>query len=318
MSVSLDLTTQSLRSLRMDGDCLVMRQCRAAFGIVPQTPEYLELMRRDGIPHALCDDAVVLLGNEAAELTEAFQGTCRELLPQGRLPAGRPIARQALAALLDGLLPEPRFAGEICGVARSGIRPKGRSLDIDPLCPGTFTEQILRLRGYAPVALSRSLAAVYATGDADGMTAVGLELEANRCELSLVERGYEVARFSAATTVSLPLEIVRPLVAWQSPDAATICRSIVEPAISSIATHLSREQFRGVMPNSVTCYVIGELATIPDVFARVNSLLRSPGFPVQFGLIQMADRVEQACAHGALRYAHMMEQQAIATRTKAA
>jgi len=195
MSVALDLGTRQLRSLRCDGNRLLARHCRAAYLVLDDLPLSRKMLERADIAYASGDGSLILMGDAAIEFSPVFGVPCLPIFPNGRIPRDDPPARQALAALVDTLLPEPGEPDETCCVTIPG-----HSASIDDK-PGKskgreFVSQLVALRGYRPVVANPSLSLILATLAADSFTGIGFDFGAGRCCASLAHRGVELAHVS--------------------------------------------------------------------------------------------------------------------------
>jgi hypothetical protein len=307
MIAAVDVSSQSLRSLRRENGSLLARRCRPAYGVIARRPEVIDLLREEGLPFAVCDDALILLGDAAVAAAETFHGACREIVSGGQLPESNPIARQALGTLVEALLP-PASTGDVCCLIRSGMRPNQRSQDIDPLNAGQFIEQLLRLRGWTTVAMSRAFAAVLPASLATNGLHAGLDLNAHRCELSVVESGRERLRLSTATTSSLPLEILAKSgsergEAHSDAKSERLVQSVIQPALEILADHLDRERRRLSIDGPLTMGLAGSLIEQPNIPALIATELHSMRFPLPILSVQLPAGGEFACALGGLEFA---------------
>jgi len=189
MSVGLDIGTSQFRCLRCRDAQLVGRSAKAQFTAVPDASEYRALLAAGQIPFAVCDGALTILGDNAAEYSNLFHVRPQSLLPQGRLPTNDPVARQSLAALVDALLGEPDQSGEMCGVTLPGgesFQSLATSSELE------FFSRLIRLRGFFPQVLSAGMAAVLAELSRYGFTGLGLSFGAATSELVVAHRGIEL------------------------------------------------------------------------------------------------------------------------------
>lgn len=195
MSVALDLGTRCLRSLRRTDDQLSARRCRAEYLVLDDLETVRRLLDRAEVTYACCEGSLMLLGDSAAEYSQVFGTPCSPMFPQGRIPRNDPPARQALAAMVDGLLPDPSQQGEICCMTISGTM----TTDDSPARNKQrheFLSQLVALRGYAPLIVNSSTSLVLAELGSDSFTGMGFEFGAGSCSASLVRRGFEIAHTS--------------------------------------------------------------------------------------------------------------------------
>lgn len=189
MSVGLDIGASQIRCLRRRDEQLVGRSARAQFTPLPDAPEFRALLTAGQIPFAMCDEALTIVGDNAAEYSNLFHVRPQSLLPQGRLPTNDPVARQSLAALVDALLGEPDQPGEMCGVTLPGgetFQSLATSSELE------FFSRLIRLRGFFPQVLSSGMAAVLAELSRQCFTGLGLSFGAATSELVVAHRGIEL------------------------------------------------------------------------------------------------------------------------------
>ncbi len=193
MSVGLDIGASRIRCVRRRGEQLIGRNARAQFTALPDAPNYRSLLEAGRIPFAVCDNALTILGDNAAAYASLFHVRPQTLMPQGRLPMNDPVARQSLAALVEALLGEPDQPGEICGVSLPGGEVFQSSVINHEL---EYLSRLIRLRGFTPMVLSAGMAVILSAGVRDSFTAIGLSFGAATSELVLVHRGVQRAIFS--------------------------------------------------------------------------------------------------------------------------
>lgn len=189
MSVGLDIGASQFRCLRHRDGQLVGRSSRALFTPLPDAPEYRSLLAAGQIPFAVCDEALTIVGDNAAEYSNLFHVRPQSLLPHGRLPTNDPVARQSLAALVDALLGEPDQPGEMCCVTLPGgetFQSLATSSELE------FFSRLIRLRGFQPQVLSAGMATVLAELSRKSFTGLGLSFGAATSELVVAHRGLEM------------------------------------------------------------------------------------------------------------------------------
>lgn len=193
MSVGLDIGSSQIRCVRRRDDRLMGRSVQALFTPLPDAPEYRALLEAGSIPFAVCDGALTIVGDTAAEYSLLFHVRPQRLMPQGRLPMNDPVARQALAAVVDALLGEPDQPGEMCGVTLPGgesFQSLATSSELE------FFSRLIRLRGFSPQVLSSGLAVVLAELARNSFTGLGLSFGAATSEFVVAHRGMELAMSS--------------------------------------------------------------------------------------------------------------------------
>lgn len=194
MSVGLDIGSFQIRSLRRRGEQLVARSSRSLFAALPDAPPYRELLEAGRVPFAMCENALTILGDNAAAFSQLFHVRPECLLPQGHLPTNDPVARQSAAALVEALLGEPDQPGEKCCLTLPGGEvPSSLATSRE----WEFFTRLIRLRGYAPQVLSSGMAAVLAHLVSHSFTGIGVSFGAATSEMVLAHRGIEIATCSS-------------------------------------------------------------------------------------------------------------------------
>ena len=189
MSVGLDIGASQIRCLRRRDEQLVGRSAKSQFTALPDAPEYRALLAAGQIPFAVCDEALTIVGDNAAEYSKLFHVRPQSLMPHGRLPTNDPVARQSLAALVDALLGEPDQPGEMCCVTLPGgetFQSLATSSELE------FFSRLIRLRGFFPQVLSAGMAAVLAELSRQCFTGLGLSFGAATSELVVAHCGIEL------------------------------------------------------------------------------------------------------------------------------
>lgn len=190
----LDLGVHRFRSLRRSGGRTIGRSCRAAYGVLPDSPARRRLLEQVGLNFATTraasgengageESELLLFGDAADEYAKLFGTPPLALLPDGKVPTDDPPARQIVAALIDSLLPDPVSDDEPVKV----IFPGGEA-------DREFLSRVIRLRGYEPQAVDPAEAFAAATMPATGFRGLALICGADRWELAAVLGGKVVAR----------------------------------------------------------------------------------------------------------------------------
>ena len=186
MSISLDIGTSRLRSLRRDGGALVGRGVPADFALVADDPIARELLGRSKVAFASGEGEIALVGDAALSHAATFRAVPLRLMPGGLVPTDDPPARQILGTLIESLLPESIESTEPCGLILSAA-------SLANTASREFLSRLVWLRGYRPILISSSHAVALATLSQEGFTGLALSMGAGSCMLSLVHRGRELA-----------------------------------------------------------------------------------------------------------------------------
>ncbi|MEX2288034.1 MAG: hypothetical protein WD648_13150 [Planctomycetaceae bacterium] len=347
MSIALDAGVRRMRSLYQSGDRLLGRCCRAEYLLLDDVEPMRKLIDRIEIPHARCEDALVLMGDTAADLAPVFGTPCLSLFPNGKIPRDNPPARQILAALIEGLLPEPSDRDEVCCLTIPG-NPTGDQ--------GTFGHEykflthLVSLRGYAPLVATSSMSLVLAELAADSFTGIGFELGAGSCCASLSHRGIEIAHVSVPVSGDwIDTELARreeeyawdrhgkrhldthSAARWKESIAGTVLqpsndreqflaeliRELVAYVIEAAAAEFARAIKTKPIRDRVPIVLGGGTSRLPGFAALFEQALSATSFPLSTGEIRLSGDPKYTVARGSLIRAELESQSRAASRSAA-
>ena len=188
---ALDLGSHRFRSLRRGGNHTVGRTSRAAYGTLPDSDARRALLEQVGLAYAVAEGGgkggeLVLIGDAADEYARLFGTPSLPLLHHGQVPKDDPPARQLIGTLIDGLLPDPLAPNEPVAVVYPGGAEERR-----------FLSSIVKLRGYAPVAVDPAEAFAAAAMGSVGLRGLALVCGSERWDLAVIVNGKVVARCTA-------------------------------------------------------------------------------------------------------------------------
>lgn len=193
MSIGLDLGTTQFRSLRIVGNELIGRQCRAVYVVISNTAGHRRLLEQADAKFALCGDDLVLFGDLALEWADILNLSVVPLLPGGRVPQSDPVARQILTLMVDAVLPPAERLGDSCCFTVPGGHDLNRMrLPYDVL----FFQQLVALRGYQPKLISPGQAVVLAELSTASFSGIGISFGAGNCQIGVIHCGRELASCS--------------------------------------------------------------------------------------------------------------------------
>ena len=192
MNVGLDLGTHTLRALWREEGRLRARVCRSTYAILPDSDLQRQVLDQGGVRYARGEDCLVLIGDDAVQLSRLFHVPCRPLFPRGQLPRENPLARQIIAALVERLLPVPDEPGSLCCFVHPGRWAEPREVEHQL----RFCARLIEMRGYAPMVLPAGMALAYSELVDAAFTGLGMTLGAGSCEVSLAHQGRELTSFS--------------------------------------------------------------------------------------------------------------------------
>jgi hypothetical protein len=329
MSIVLDVGVHRLRSLRIRGDRLIARSCRSLLSAVPDSEPRRGLLHHAGIPYAVCEDELVVFGDAAVEFSRLFRAPVGSLFPAARIPHHDPPARQAIAALIESLLPLPQTPHEVCCLTVPGAlearRPGSESVE--------FLTRLVRLQGYTPVVLGSGLAVVLAELVERSFTGIGISLGAGSCEVTLAHRGNEVVSCSlprGGDWIDTELARERNQFVWSPQGERTLDTEAAAEWKTSIGGSIGaprdeREKFLGQLygdllsrlmelaartfarhplvpelPRPVDVVVCGGPARVAGFDRLFATVAKATPFPVEIGQVRIAAESDYTVARGCL------------------
>lgn len=330
MSISLDLGSSRLKSLRQRGEHLLGRGCRSAYATLIDSESRRKLLDQLQIPYARCEEKLAIIGDPVSDFTHLFQMPAVPLLPDGHVPQDDPPARQIIASLVEALLPEPQQSGEICCISMAGLpvdADDGEHHDVE------FFTRLLRLRGYQPMLLSAGMGVVLAELVDQSFTGIGMSLGASHCEVSLAHRGIEIARSSiprGGDWIDEQLAAERDSYCWdpngnrfadveserewkveaernigQPADdretlLAELYASLIDDVLKSAARDFAQTASVRDVPQPLSLVVSGGVARINGFSDLLVPALRKTPFPVEVGTVRMATDSDYIVTRGGL------------------
>ena len=125
MTAALDLGSSEFRSLRRDEHRLIAQRIPAVYTVVPDHSANRKVLDQSNVPYSTAVDALVVIGEEAIEVSTLLSRPLIPILPQGQLAENDPIARQVSAWLIEMLLPPASSNSASCAISlpRGAVSP---------------------------------------------------------------------------------------------------------------------------------------------------------------------------------------------------
>lgn len=188
MMTAIDFGCRTIRAARHSGSDskrLTLSTEQSEYAVVPLQPEFRCMLIERKIPHAVCEDSIIVFGNRAREIRWLCRKPSAPLFTDGHVPTGDAPARQVLNLLTSALLSKAEGDDQWCVfTVPGGIRADA----------GTrFLSSLIRMQGYHPVPCSSTTAATLAAGVETGFSGITICLGAERCEISINRLGMEIA-----------------------------------------------------------------------------------------------------------------------------
>jgi hypothetical protein len=269
---------------------------------------------------------LVLLGDDAVEYARLFHEPIRRGLPDGKLPANDPLARQVVATITDAVLPRASVADEICCLTvPGGVDPDSHE--------AAFFARLVRLAGYTPAIVRAGLGLILAELRTASFTGVGMSFGAATSELTIAHRGRQVASLAigrGGDWIDAQLAEQEGCFLWDSAgqrclDLPGIARSkaehneslaaptsdrgralaalygrLIEELCQHAAGILQRIPLMGMLPRPLPLVVGGGAAGIPGFAEILDRRLRSAPLPIALEPARLVFDTEYTVARGCL------------------
>jgi len=209
MICSIDYGSSVIRSLfrnPMVPDRLCLSSTRAEYTIVPDTDVHRKTLHGQGVPFAVCEGALLVIGNDAARARWMSRLPSTLLLAEGRIPQGDAPARQILYELTQAMLPSLSGRHGICVMTVPGA---GQGETVTGLNE-EFLTRLVRMKGYTPIVIGASEAAMLGACLDSLFTGISVVIGAETVSWCIARRGLVLATESFATgTRWIDTEIAR-------------------------------------------------------------------------------------------------------------
>lgn len=202
MSLGVELTAGAFRSIRPDGNSLVLRSCPPQFCVLHDSPAIRQRLDESATHYQICSEGLLVIGQWRDAWVEIAASPPRKLLPYGRVPVGDPISRQLLALALEAIVPEATPRGKLCCLSIPGSLPR-ETLDDDPNLQ--HLSHLVALRGWEPHFINPGLALVLAELGAQRLSGLGIAIDEESTQASVVVCGKEIAATAVRHVPSLDL-----------------------------------------------------------------------------------------------------------------
>lgn len=335
MSIALDIGSSRMRSLRRQRYRLIGRSTYSLCTVMPDTLAARRVLDLLGASYATSEGQLIALGDAAETVSELFHVPASPLLPGGRVPRNNPLARQGIATIINALLPEPKREGEFCCFTTTGVLDRVGGRDSEELA---FLSQVIRLRGYEPLAIGSAAAVVLAELVGERHSGIGITFGAGSCEAALVHHGMEVARCTVRRGGNwIDGELARSDAQYVWDHAGnryldvrrsrswkeTAAGSLLEPTTprEQLCAELFRELVRDVLraagetfaaeghsrevPQPLTVVCQGGTASQSGFRQIVLDLMRTTPLPIGVKQVRIVDEWPYAVARGCLIRAHL-------------
>jgi len=161
---------------------------RSEYAAIPATSQHRRNLEADGIAVAECDDSLVVVGNDVVKANWLSRLPLTPLFDEGRVPVDDPPAWQLLNVLLESMLPTARD-GSICAITV----PCGDGSGPQLIENQEFLSRLIRMKGYEPIVLLPSSAAMLSTGAGASFRGITIVIGSHSCSLTVSRFGVPIA-----------------------------------------------------------------------------------------------------------------------------
>lgn len=334
MSISLDVGTDTLKSLRRQGNQLIAKKCRGLFSVMDDSENRRELLDNLKIPYSTAEEQIVLMGDAAAHYGEMFQTSSISLFKESKSRSDEAVlSAEVLQALIQSILDQPRYHNEGCAVVLPATNVNRQLIT-----------SAIRDMGYQPLIISSGMAIVLAEMVKTSFNGIGLSLGAGSCTMSLAHHGAEIARytlplganwideqlaeanedfgFDARGQRYLKTDRVRK---WKESRAGAFLNPSTEGELilKEVYTQLLKELFAQAgenfsliprvmsSPQPMTMVCSGGPARLPGIREMIERTLLTTPFPVEINRVRVVSNSLYVTARGALIHAELEQDTAL-------
>ncbi len=192
-AIGLDVGTSRIVVATGDGNAPQYRSQLNAFVDIPLSQMTLGALRREGVPHTVAGEQIIVQGNESANLAGLLNAEIRRPMTRGVLDASEPDSLRVIGDLLSNML--------------GGLAPEGTKVVYTiPAAPlgaeGTLTfhsrtlAQMLDDLGFQASSINEGLAVVYSELQESNYTGIGVSCGGGLCNVCLSYLSVPVLSFS--------------------------------------------------------------------------------------------------------------------------
>jgi len=162
---------------------------KSEYALIADSETHQKILIEQQIPFAQCEGSLVVVGNNAAKAQWLSRVPCASLLRDGIVPTDDPPARQMLSLLTEAMLPSLFGATNLCAVTVPGLRDGSDQSRKNE----EFLCRLVRMRGYIPIVVDPSEAALLATGNDNSFTGISIVIGAETTHIGIARYGMMLA-----------------------------------------------------------------------------------------------------------------------------
>ncbi|QDU78662.1 hypothetical protein Pla110_03660 [Polystyrenella longa] len=334
MSISLDVGTDTLKSLRRQGNQLIAKKCRGLFAVMDGSETRRELLNNLKIPYSTAEEQIVLMGDAASHYGEMFQTSSLSLFTEAKSRSDEAVlSAEVLQALIQSILDKPRYAQETCAVVLPATNVNRKLITA-----------AIRDLGYQPLIISSGMAIILAEMVKTSFNGIGLSLGAGSCTMSLAHHGEEVARYTLPLGANwvdeqlaeanedigfdsrghryLKTERVRN---WKESHTGAFVNPSTEGELilKEVYTQMLKELFTQAgenfsliprvlnSPQPMTMAVSGGPSRLPGIREMIERTLLTTPFPIEINRVRVVSESLYVVSRGALIHAELEQESSL-------
>ncbi|MCA9057970.1 MAG: cell division FtsA domain-containing protein [Planctomycetaceae bacterium] len=176
---------------KADPSQITMISERSEYSMLPASELHQKTLTSQGIPFAVCDNAIVVIGNHAAAAHWLSQVPRAPLFADGLVPTEDRPARQMLGLMVDAILPEVAILDRpgLCVMTVPGAHEDSTAASRNE----AFLSGLVRMRGYETLVVRPSHAAVLSTFSESGFSGMTIVFGAETIDLCISRHGMPLA-----------------------------------------------------------------------------------------------------------------------------
>lgn len=317
--VGLDIGTGNLVSARKVMDSVETKRVRDAFLDVDSARKKMLNLR--GTSYVEYEDQLLILGDTALELAQLLKREVRRPLSKGLISSSEIDALEVLSILIEQVVGEPLFEGEICYYSIPAAPLDNPGQDI--VYHEAVFAKVLEELGYDPVSGNEAMAIIYSECAAEGFSGIACSFGAGMANVALSYMTMPILEFSVqrsgdfidenaakavGTTASRMCAIKERGIDLMNPTSreeealAVYYKSVIKYALDNISKKFKQTQSDTELQEAIPIVVSGGTSLAGgflDLFKEVFEKQRKR-FPIEISEIRQAEDPMTSVAQGLL------------------
>lgn len=317
--VGLDIGTMNIVAARRDEDNLSYKHMRDMFLTLPASQK--RMLKLADAAYVERDDEVIILGDNALALANAFNQDPRRPLSGGLISPRESDALGVLKLLIQSVLGEPSVPDEVCyfSVPAAPLDQPDRDIIYHT---GVF-ERIVEECGYDPFPSNEAMAIIFSECAPEGFSGLSFSFGSGMTNVALSVNTVEILSFSvarggdwidkhAATAVGKSAarmcalkESGIDLMKQETQEEEALAlyyKAMIEFALDSVAQHFSAKAHEVSLPHAIPIIVSGGTSKAGSFLEFFQKVWRKKKrkFPIEISEVRQAKDPLNAVAYGML------------------